>query len=184
MKDIINQVVKVFGWIVLLAAFSAIGFMTDRPKVMIPLYFVFFIIVFALVLLYNIKWGRKKNIGSKYLTLTNKIIGIALVIAAILTPSFIFKDVGFTAGIHSLMALIALALIALGFFAVMLINKNESLYVWIGRLLLVIVCSLPALIMMQYDRSYHALGLAYYGAIAVGVLSWSGINMFIKNIKS
>ena len=182
MKDILTKAVKIFGWLVLLAAFSALGFITDNPSQMVPLYFLFFLVVFTLVFLYNLKKKRKRG-NKTHQALVKKILGVFLVVVAVLTPYYIFRQVGFTFTIYAMITIVAIALIILGALSVVLIKRPKLIEKILGYIALLVICSVPALMMIQYDRSYNALGTAYYGALIVATLSWWGIDIFLKSVK-
>ncbi len=176
MKKVLRIALNVFGWLVLLAAFSSLGFMTDNPRLMIPLYFIFFLVLFGLVLLYNMRKQRTSTINPEYVKIAKKVLGVILLLVGLLTPYFFFRGIGFTAGIFIILTIIVAVLIALSIFAIRLINRHHFLYNLVGYLILIVVCSMPAIIMMQHDRSYHALGLAYYAALVICVLAWWGFS--------
>lgn len=195
MKDVIHNGLRVLGGVMTLLAFTALGFFTDNPKVMVPVYFLFFLIVFGGVFAYNVyKFKTTKavvsadhskrfvqNIGASKLYMT--IAGFALILIAMLVPTIIFRDVGFTIGIHILLIFVTLILIIAGAFAVFLINKKTLLHGIIGYAMLVVISSMPAVIMMQHDRSYHALGTAYYSALIITILAWYGTDIVLKHIN-
>ena len=186
MKEILNKILKVFGWLVLLFAFASLGFATDNPGLMVPVYFIFFLLVFASVFIYNMKRQRKKEeAGITHVkpAIIDKIFGIILVLAAIFTPSFILQRIGFTFTIHLVLVLLTLVLIAASIFAVTLINKKKFPHNLIGYIILIVICSVPALAMMQHDRSYYAMGTAYYTAIIVALFAWFGVTTLIKAFK-
>lgn len=183
MKQTLKNILKVLTWVILLAAFASLGFGTDNPGLMVPLYFIFFLVVFTLVFLYTKYKHRRTTVSTKRTEIIKKILGIVLVIAAVLTPFLFFRGIGFTTGIYLMLTGVTIVIIALAILAVRLINKKHFLQTLIGYILLIILCSMPAILMMQYDRSYHALGLAYYAALVLSVLAWSGIEILGKYIK-
>ena len=197
MKNVLTMGSKILGWVVLLFVFSSIGFLTDDPSTMVPIYLIFFTLLFAGILgyhIYRFKNARqiidvrinrqeKKTHVSTTVSIFELIIGAVLLLAAFITPSYVFKEVGFTAGIHILLVVSSMMLVALAVVAIMLINKQKPHFIAIGYGMLVILCSFPAIIMMQHDKSYHALGTAYYVAFVITVLSWIGGSMIHNNIK-
>ncbi len=180
MKKILGTIIKVLGWLILLAAFASIGFATDNPGLMVPLYFMIFLIIFALVLLYNMKRQRRTNTSPRYLKQLKRVLGVILVLAGLLMPYFFFRGAGFTAGIFILLIVITIVLVALAILAIRLINAHKLVQNVGGYILLIAICSMPAILMMQYDKSYNALGTAYYAALIISVLTWSGVSMLAK----
>lgn len=183
MKEILNTVVKIIGWLILLSAFASIGFATDNPQVMVPVYFLIFLVIFGLVLLYNVKRQKRTEVNPVIRDTFNKILGLILVLASILVPYFFFRGVGFSGAVYFILILLTAVLIGVAIIAIRLINREGFTFNLIGYLLLLLLCSVPALVMMQHDRSYHALGLAYYAALAISVLAWAGINTLGKYVK-
>ncbi|MBW6516569.1 MAG: hypothetical protein K0B81_08175 [Candidatus Cloacimonetes bacterium] len=177
MKKILGNVIKVLGWLVLLIAFASIGFATDNPQLMVPLYFLIFLVIFALLLLYNMKRQRKSTEKPKFLGIFRKIFGAILIIIGVLMPYFFFRGIGFAAGMYVILTILTIILIGLAIIAIRLIDQLSILKTIGGYVLLVIVCAMPAILMMQYDKSYNALGSAYYAALIICVLTWTGINM-------
>ncbi len=183
MNQILSRALKVFGGLVLLSAFASIGFASDNPRVMVPVFFLFFLAVFVLVFLYNIHRQKKKTVNPAYIIAIKKVLGSVLVLASLLTPYFFFRGAGFSASIFIVLAVITLILIALTIVAIRLIDRNNILHSAAGYILLIIICSMPAIIMMQHDRTYHALGGAYYAALVICVLAWTGISTLGKYFK-
>lgn len=198
MNDILYKSRRMLGSIITLLALSSLGFFTDNPKTMVPIYFVFFLLVFAgmyaytayrfkntkqIVTVRSEKQKKKLMQAAETNSLHRLIQGIFLTAVSIFVPSFIFRDVGFTVGIHIFLIFLTLVLLAAATFSVYLINKKTLLHGIIGYAALVIICSMPAIVMMQYDRSYNALGTAYYSALVITVLAWYGEVMIFRNIK-
>ncbi len=183
MKDILKKIIQVIGWIVLLGAFASIGFGTENPQLMVPLYFLIFLVLFAV--LFIIVRRRKRVVDTRpdKSPLLTKILGAILLLAGILMPYFFFRGIGFSTGMYIILTLVTLILIAIAFIAIRLINKNSFVPGLIGYVILILVCCMPAILMMQHDKSYHALGLAYYAAVIVSILSWTGISTLGKYIK-
>jgi hypothetical protein len=183
LKDILKKIIQVIGWIVLLGAFASIGFGTENPQLMVPLYFLIFLVLFAV--LFIIVRRRKRVVDTRpdKSPLLTKILGAILLLAGILMPYFFFRGIGFSTGMYIILTLVTLILIAIAFIAIRLINKNSFVPGLIGYVILILVCCMPAILMMQHDKSYHALGLAYYAAVIVSILSWTGISTLGKYIK-
>jgi hypothetical protein len=183
MKELFSKIVKVLGWLILLAAFASIGFASDKPGLMVPLFFVFFVVVFTLVLLFNIRRQKQKEVNPVVVDTIKKAFGLILLLLSILMPYFFFKDAGFSSMIFILLSVIVIALVVLTIIAVRLINSKSLVQSLAGYVLLIIVCSVPAIVMIQHDRTYHALGGAYYAALVISVLAWTGISTLGKYIK-
>lgn len=183
MKDVLKKIIQIIGWIVLLGAFASIGFGTDNPQLMVPLYFLVFLVLFAILFFIARKRKRAVDTRPDKSPLLKKILGVILLLAGILMPYFFFRGIGFSTGIYLILTIVTIILIAIAFIAIRLIDKNSFVPSLIGYLILIIVCCMPAILMMQHDKSYHALGLAYYAAVIVSILSWTGISTLGKYIK-
>ena len=179
MKKILGTVIKIIGWLVLLAAFASIGFATDNPALMVPVYFLIFLGIFGLVLLYNMKRQRRTTTNPLYLRTAKRIIGLILVLIGILMPYFFFRGIGFSVAIYLLLIFLTIIFIALAILAIRLINQDNTIKTIGGYVLLIVICSMPAILMMQHDKSYNALGSAYYAALLICVLTWTGISMVV-----
>jgi len=88
LKDILKKIIQVIGWIVLLGAFASIGFGTENPQLMVPLYFLIFLVLFAV--LFIIVRRRKRVVDTRpdKSPLLTKILGAILLLAGILMPYF------------------------------------------------------------------------------------------------
>lgn len=179
MKKTFGTVIKIIGWLVLLAAFASIGFATDNPTLMVPVYFLVFLGIFGLVLIYNMKRQRRTTTNPVYLQTAKKIIGAILVLIGLLMPYFFFRGIGFTAAIYLLLIFLTIVFVVLTVLAIRLINQDNTLKTIGGYVLLVVICSMPAILMMQHDKSYNALGSAYYAALLVSILTWTGLSMVV-----
>lgn len=93
MKKILNTVVSIIGWVALIAALSSIGFANENPKLAIPLYVLFFLIVFAGVYYFVTRQRHSQENVSKSNFLVSKILGAVLIVAALLMPYFFFSDI-------------------------------------------------------------------------------------------
>ncbi len=179
MKKIIN----IIGWIILLLVFGALGLLaSDDPTFGFFFYLAFFAIVFALVYLYIRKHQKRKEVDSRTLLLVHKVFGIVLVIAAVFSPIIALRKIQLPFLPNLLILLATAILIALGIFAVRLVNKRGGIK-FVGLLLLVILSAIPAIFATVYldeffPNAYNALGTAYWAIVAVSVLSWWGLSLF------
>lgn len=198
MKDILLNARKILGIALTLLALAALGFFTDNPRVMVPVYFVFFLAVFSGIYLYNnYRFKNTKKIvgvrtekreaelmrAQEAKRIPHIIQGSILLLLSLFVPTFVFRDVGFTFGIHILLFFSTLVMILLAIIAVYMINKKTLLHGIIGYVLLILISSMPALLMTQHDRSYHALGTAYYTALIITIIAWYGSDLLLKNIN-
>jgi hypothetical protein len=183
-KETLSLVGKVLGWVALFAALASLGFATDNPKVGVPAYLVFFLLVFGGVYLFV---SRKKEeieeTKPENKALIHKIIGVFLILLALAVPDIILAGYHFPIAIYLFISLITFVLIVIGAFTVKLINKNagkNGLMVFLGYLIFIVLSAIPAIVMIQYDSSYNALGLAYWSALSLTVFAWWGISLFTK----
>ncbi|MBN1948808.1 MAG: hypothetical protein JW784_03620 [Candidatus Cloacimonetes bacterium] len=179
MKQIIKAIVSVLGWLVLLAALGSLGFTSDDPSVGVPIFLGFFILVFILVYLYIKSHHRKTQTNPRLFNVLHRLIGLILLLLSLLSPLFVFRSAHFPFFSYLIITLIAGIIIALGVMAVTMINnsRNKKSIIFLGYLLLIILSAIPALLMMTYDSSYNALGMAYYTAVLIAVFSWWGFTL-------
>ena len=187
MKKTLGTIAKILGWLILFIALGSLGFATDNWKVGVPAYFVFFLLVFGAVYLFLSNHKRSEGTNPAKLQLFYKIIGVLLIIFATIVPDLLFKSVGFSLQVYLMVVGASALLIALGGFTVKMINSglskgNIGLTI-VGYLAIIILSAIPALIMINYDSSYNALGMAYWSAISIAILAWWGISLFTKKIE-
>ncbi len=183
MKRILNKIVSVLKWVVLLAAFSALGFSNENWQIAVPLFALFFIVVFGLVYLYVKKHSRRAEMKPETRLLISRIIGVVLVLVAVLTPVWILESAQFSLLINILLVLLTALIIFIAILAISLINsgkENKSPIQIVGYLILIVLATLPGFLMVQYDRSYNALGIAYYAALIIAVLAWWGLSLVTR----
>jgi uncharacterized protein YacL len=186
-KKILSSIVNVFGWLVILFTFSSIGFATSKPATGVPLYMLFFIIVFAGVYYYVTRQKHSMDKETKKNAVFSRILGAIILLVALLMPWFIYARINLTVSAYLVITLIAAAAITISIFAVRLINKsqNNSVPRILGYLILIALSAIPALAAIYYflpffNRPYDALGTAYWCTIAVAVLAWWGFSLIGK----
>lgn len=178
-----KSIVTVLGWLILLAAFASIGFTTDDPTFGVPFYLVFFVVAFLLVYLYLKTHQKRHQVNAKTIDTLHKITGIVLLLIAVLSPTMIFRSANFPVMTYVIVSLITLVLIGVGALAATMINsekENNLVSKILGYLLLIIISTVPALVMMTYDSSYNALGMAYYASVLVAIFSWWGFSLYSR----
>lgn len=186
MKKILNTVVTVIGWLVLLLAFSSIGFATSKPAAGVPLYMLFNLILFAGIYYYvsKRKHGQKKVVGKK--SNFSRIIGGVILLISLLMPWLVFAKITLTTSTYIIMTAATLVMIFLAFIAVRMINKaGKSLPRLAGYLILIVLAAIPALaaiyfFLPYFNRPYDALGTAYWCYVSVTVLGWWGFSLIGK----
>ncbi|MCB5230344.1 MAG: hypothetical protein WCX83_04960 [Candidatus Cloacimonas sp.] len=184
MNEFLKLVVKIITWVLIIGAFASLGFGTDNPKLMVPLYALFFIVVFGLVLFYSMKQQKtKKVVDKKHSSLLMGILGIVLVTLGVITPYVVFRGVGFSVGIYFMISFVTILLLGVSIFAISLINKHTFVNSLLGYILLILVSATPAFIMSQHDKTYHALGLAYYTALSITIFFWFGVSLIGSNFR-
>jgi hypothetical protein len=186
-KKILNTVTKVIGWLVLLFAFASIGFATSNPKQGVPLYLLFFLVVFAGVYFYVARQKHtQENVTSKK-NIFPRILGIVILIIAVLFPWFVFAKINLNSSVYILITAITALMIFVSIIAIRLINRSGKKVVLriIGYLILIGISAIPAFAAINYflqyfNRAYDALGTAYWCTVAIAVLSWWGFSLISK----
>ncbi|MDN5353321.1 MAG: hypothetical protein PWQ09_77 [Candidatus Cloacimonadota bacterium] len=193
MKKFFKTLVNVISWVLLLAAFSSMGFSSDDPAVGVPVFGVFFILVFLLVYLYTRNHQKHHEPNLKSVALVHRIFGIILIILGILSPLAIFNQANFPTSTNILILVIAAVLMALGALAVIIINNSlgkNSFATFLGYLLLIVLSAIPAFIVSQNDKIievfpdlYSALGMTYWATLAIAVFGWWGFSLLSSQNK-
>jgi hypothetical protein len=186
MTNTLKTIGQIAAWLGLWTVFSSVGFATDNPQLMVPAYAIFFLLVFGLVLIYVKSHKQVMVTNTKSTVLIKKISGIILLALSFYMPAWFVKGAHFTSGVYILITVLTIVAVAISTGAVIIINKNRKknvVFEIIGYLILVLVSTLPAVAMVQYDNSYSALGTAYYAALAVAIFSWWGLSLFAVNKK-
>jgi len=99
-------------------------------------------------------------------------------------PAQVFSNFGFPFITLLIIFVFAAILVAIGAFAVLIINKYGGFFSVLGYLLLLIAAFLPAIAMSSYDLSYGALSTVYYLVLLLAIFSWVGLSMvFTKKIE-
>lgn len=181
MTNALKTIGQIAGWLALWTVFSSVGFATDNPQLMVPAYAIFFLLVFGLVLIYVKSHKQVMVTNSKSSVMIKKISGIALLGLAFYMPTWFVKGAHFTSGIYILITALTIVAVAISVGAIIMINKNRQKNVAleiVGYFILILVSTLPAIAMTQYDNSYSALGTAYYAALAVAIFSWWGLSLY------
>ncbi len=182
MKNIVSLILKGLMWIALLGSFSALGFASENPKMMIPVYFVFFLLVFLGVFLYE-KFRKHKKPTSQKSKYFYIVLGVLLILLSLYMPYKSFKDA--TANSINGFLLIAgtILMVIVGIFTVILINRhkgNNSMITLLGYIIFVILATIPGFVMLKFNSSYGALGSAYYSTLFLSIFAWSGISLLAK----
>ncbi|MCF7911767.1 MAG: hypothetical protein K9M99_04515 [Candidatus Cloacimonetes bacterium] len=187
MKKILNTVVTVIGWLVLLLALSSIGFATSNPAAGVPLYMLFFLIVFAGIYYYvsKQKHEQKKVVEKK--SIFPRIIGGVILVISLLMPWFVFAKINLTLSTYFIMIITTAVMIFLAFLAVRMVNKGgeNTILRLLGYSILIALAAIPALaaiyfFLPYFNRPYDALGTAYWCYVAIAVLSWWGFSLIGK----
>ena len=190
MKKVLKTLATILGWIILFVAFASLGFFTDEPEIGVPIYFIFFLIVFGLVFLYTKKRHKKQQVNPKIINLLQKIFGAILVLLALFSPSIVFGKANFPFFSYFLITVITTVLIAIGTIAISIIHNSKeksAVSILLGYLLLIVISAIPAIGVLQsnaildvFSNAYSALGFAYWASLSVAVFSWWGISLFFK----
>ncbi|MBC8312661.1 MAG: hypothetical protein H8E33_00250 [Candidatus Cloacimonetes bacterium] len=185
MKKIFSVIGEILMWIVIVLAFSALGFGSDNPARSMLIWIIFAIIIFAAGFVIA-KKSKRRTVTTKFQIIFKRVFGLFLVLFGCLLPNLVFGNANFAFWIQVLIFIFALLIVATSIFAISLINKYLAgkkgiLFSVLGYFLLIIAAFLPALAMSFYDCSYDALGLVYYILIGLSIFSWIGISLFSEN---
>ncbi|MBM4403481.1 MAG: hypothetical protein FJ042_03730 [Candidatus Cloacimonetes bacterium] len=179
---------KLIAILIFIAALSMMGIATGKAW-MILAYAGFFVAVVAgVIFIEHSKQRHFEIVPSDNVILRRMFGGIMLILALGLPILMTTRMNLFTLPQVSmwilLLASLGVTLVFIGAMAaaVYLINfvKDELIYKIIGYALIVIASALPGLVISFFDRTTTGIGSVYYILLVVVILSYSGINLFIK----
>ena len=183
MRKVISIIKEAIMWIAILCAFGAIGFANDDPYRTSIIWIIIAIVIFGVGFFIK-KHSKRRTVTTKAYLIAKKIIGALLVLIGCLLPAQVFSNFGFPFITLLIIFVFAAILVAIGAFAVLIINKYGGFFSVLGYLLLLIAASLPAIAMSSYDLSYGALSTVYYLVLLLAIFSWVGLSMvFTKKIE-
>ncbi len=180
----IKAIFQVLAWVLLIGIFSAVGFATDKPVVMVPLYGILFAIGLGCMVLYAKTHQKRVYKENKWANPIKTALGAIFIVACLILPTLILNSL--RPGQFSVGALIGITvgIMAIIFVSVMIINKSKGkniVLASLGYLLLVIISAVPAFAIKNIDSSYATLGLVYYIFICVTALGWVGASLVSKD---
>lgn len=183
MKKILSIIAKSLAWIALIMSFAALGFSTDNPGLMVPVYAGIFIVILGFILFRVSKHKRHSFDDIKTPVAVKYVLMPVLVIASLILPAFFIMR--YRPGLLTFtpIFIFTLIMLALGIFGVWLINcysKNNKMFAYVGYVVLVITSAIPAFAIAGLDSSYGMLGLLYYVTIIEAIVAWSGFSMLTK----
>ena len=184
MKNIISIVGSVLGWTAIVCVFACVGFFTDNPGVMVPLYGVIMILVLGLF------WflvSKQKNKSQEQIKTSPYIPAVICGVLSVFT--FIFPHMAisfFRPGEFSAFPiyLTTIFIVAVGIGGVWLINMmgvKNKLFAILGFLVLIILAFIPALLVAPIDSSYGTLGVIYFTMAIEAIIAWSAVTYAIKH---
>ncbi|MBN2460989.1 MAG: hypothetical protein JXB60_05225 [Candidatus Cloacimonetes bacterium] len=184
----LKTIVNIIGWVVLLAAFGALGFTSDNPAVGVPLFTVFFVIVFGLVYLYARKHQKLRATNIRTVSIIHKIIAVLLAVLALFSPIIALRKINLPFAYNIIILIFTAIMIGLGVLAVSLINNRKGetrISSLLGYLLLIIISAIPALaagqfLSIYFPSAYNALGTAYWAVLSVAIFSWWSFSLYFK----
>ena len=187
MKDTLFNIRQIVLSVIFILAFSLIGMMTQIP-IMVAVYAGALIIISGIIFIFVRKHQRHSEISLQKNRVPSIIIGAVLCILAVLTPLLLVLksnviNLGADPSIIAKLAVLGTTLlfIALIAIAVFLINyQGDNFVIRAAGYLIVILTSLvPGILMSFYDKTASTIGSVYYVALAVLILAYNGINLFL-----
>jgi hypothetical protein len=179
---------RIIGALIFIMVLSLSGIVSGKP-IMILAYAGFFLLVMFAIFLFVRKNQRHFEIISQRNKLMSKIIGTLMVLIAIAIPALaitnmqLFELGSATIGLKVILAVVALTITLLisGVVGVYLINRSGS-KLWhkiLGYLIIIGASSVPALMVIPYDRTTTGIGSVYFVVIMVAILSWWGLSLYL-----
>ncbi len=189
MSDTWYYVKKIIALVIFIAVLSMMGVATGKTW-MIFVYAAFFILVVAGVIFIEYSKRRHFEVIPTDNMILRQIIGAILLLLALVIPVLVTTRMSFFALPPASTAVllfssfgVTLLFMAMMTAAVYLINylQNELIHKILGYALIIVASTLPGLIVSFFDRSTTGIGSAYYTFLAVVILGYSGINLFLKH---
>jgi len=175
MQDIFGLIKNIIVWAMLTVVFACIGFFTENPALMVPIYGVIFLCFIGAVY-YSVSRKKVKTLEDKE-THRYVFIGIAILgfLLSLLSPAFLLSI--FRPGLFNVYAVVAftVVLLVLGFAGVYLINAfsiRGKIFTIAGFVVLIITSLLPAWTVSSVDPSFGTLGVIYFVTLLDAVFAW------------
>jgi len=170
-KKILNKVVNVIGWLVLLLAFSSIGFATSKPAQGVPLYMLFFLLVFAGVYYYVSKQKHDQKKVAEKNNIFARSLSDAILIVSLLVPWFVFSKINLT--VYNYIVIFNYTYIMnLGIrIAIRTINRagENTVHRIAEYLSIVIMATVPVTALYRILGYFNALGIACWYIVTIAV---------------
>lgn len=114
--------------------------------------------------------------------LIKKIGGAIIILFSIILPAITMNSMrpGIGMGVLSLITIAVIAVIALSIFVIRWMNNGTTMIKVLGYLIFVVIATLPGIAMTSVDKSYNALGTAYYNAVIISILTWWGFFLITR----
>jgi len=186
MQDIFGLIRTVLVWAILTFVFACIGFFTENPAIMVPLYGVLFLIALG-IMYFFVSRKKVKTIEDKetptYVFIIVGAIGLLLTIFAPPYLMGVFRPELFGYGI---LFTFTILLLVLGFAGVYLINvlgnKIKACVIG-GFVLLIATALLPAIAISGVDASFGTIGLVYFITLLDAVIAWETVEVVKRVLK-
>jgi len=199
MQDIFGLIKTVLVWAILTFLFACIGFFTENPAIMVPLYGVLFLIALG-IMYYFVSRKKVKTLEDRetpaYVFIIVSIIGLLLSLFAPALLMNIFRPGVFG---YSIIIAFTILLLVLGFAGVYIINVLANRFLLLpnkqqaiigsagclggGYLLLIITSLLPAIAISGVDASFGTIGLVYFITLLDAVIAWETVEVVKRVLK-
>jgi len=199
MQDIFGLIKTVLVWAILTFLFACIGFFTDNPAVMVPLYGVLFLIALGIMYFFVSRKKVKTLEDRETPTYVFIIVGVIGLLLSLLAPAFlmnVFRPDLFGYGI---IIGFTILLLVLGFVSVYIINVLANKFLQLpkkqnavlagaaclggGYLLLMLTSLLPAIAISGVDASFGTIGLVYFITLLDAVIAWETVEVVKRVLK-
>jgi len=186
MQDIFGLIKNIIIWGLLTFVFACIGFFTETPAIMVPLYGVVFLLALG-IMYFFVSQKKVKTLDEKetprYVFIIITAIGFLL---SLLAPTYLLSV--FRPSLFNSFAVIGFTvlLLVLGFVGVYLINVmglKGRLFAIIGFIVLIITSFIPAFTVSSIDPSFGTLGVIYFVTLLDAVFAWETFELVKKVIS-
>jgi len=182
-KDLLMKVAQGFGWLMLTAVIASIGFLSDNPGVMVPVYAIVFIAAVCGMLFFLMK--RKRHSYDSLKT-PAWVPGFYCGFTSVLSLTFPYISInGFRPGLINIgvLYLFTFLIIGLGFLGVWMINAlglKNKVFSMVGFLVLVFMALIPAIVLPSDLADFGTLGVFYFTLGIQATLVWTAYSLINK----
>jgi len=175
MQDVFGLIKNILVWGLLTVVFACIGFFTENPGLMVPVYGAIFL-CFITTMYILISRKRVKTLEDKEThPIVFIIFGVIGLLLSLLSPAFlmsVFRPGLFTAGIVIAFTVVLLVLGFLGVYLINVLGIRNRIFAIVGFVVLIFTSLMPAFAVTGIDPSFGTMGVVYFVILLDAVFAW------------